>query len=176
MGMKRIFWLVLAGLICQFNTAPALAADNAGSCASRAEARQLDYWLGEWAVASPGMAGKGHSSVHLSLDKCMLVESWGSDTSDHRGENTMAYNGEDKAWYGLFVDNHGRAHVMTGTVTPGSAVLQGPSRDENGGAVLKRVKIVLVNTDAVEQIWERSADNGVSWTTDFKMEYVRKKL
>jgi hypothetical protein len=173
--MKRILWMVPAGLTCLFHAAPALAADSAGSCASKTEARQLDYWLGEWAVTSPGMAGKGHSKVYLSQDKCMLIESWGSDTSDHRGENTMAYNGEDKAWYGLFVDNHGRAHMMTGTVTPGSAVLQGPSLDENGGAVLKRVRIVLVNADAVEQIWEKSTDNGATWTSDFKMEYQRKK-
>jgi hypothetical protein len=53
--------------------------------------------------------------------------------------------------------------------------LQGPARDENGTAILKRVRILLVNADTVEQIWEGSVDNGVSWKTDFKMEYVRRK-
>jgi hypothetical protein len=103
-----LFILFFAGMLSQFAPLPALAADDAASCAANSEARQLDYWLGEWAVASPGMAGKGHSNVHLSLDQCAIVESWGSDTSDHRGENTIAYNSEDKAWYSLFVDNHGR--------------------------------------------------------------------
>lgn len=175
MGMKRVPVFVLVGAISLFTTLPAMAVDDAALCATSASARQLDYWLGDWSVASPGLAGKGHSTVHLSLDKCMLVESWGSDTSNHDGENTLAYNSEDKIWYGLFVDNQGRVHMMKGNVTPGSAELQGPARDGNGGAVLKKVRIVLVNADTVEQIWEKSVDNGISWTTDFKMEYVRKK-
>jgi hypothetical protein len=65
--------------------------------------------------------------------------------------------------------------MMKGMATKGLAAFQGPGRDENGGEVLKRVKLVQVNTDNVEQIWEKSADNGTSWTTDFKMEYMRKK-
>jgi len=175
MDMKRVFPLVFAGAFLLAAALPALGADEAATCAASADARQLDFWLGDWLVGSPGMAGKGHSTVHLSLDKCMTIESWGSDTSNHNGENTLAYNAEDKSWYGLFVDNQGRVHMMKGNVTPGSAALQGPARDENGRAVLKRVRIVRVSADSVEQIWEKSADNGVSWATDFKMEYVRGK-
>jgi hypothetical protein len=171
----RVPLFVLAGVFSVFAAVPAMAADGAAPCTASTDARQLDYWLGDWAVASPGLAGKGHSSVHLSLDKCLVTESWGSDTSNHDGENTLAYNAEDKSWYGLFVDNHGRVHMMKGTVTPGSAELQGPAQDENGRAVLKKVRIVRVNTDTVEQIWEKSVDNGSSWTTDFKMEYLRRK-
>jgi hypothetical protein len=175
MGGSRFFLFVLAGLFSLFAAAPELGAEDAASCSTSVEARQLDYWLGDWAVASPGMAGKGHSTVHLSLDKCLMIESWGSETSNHDGENALAYNAEDKSWYGLFVDNRGRVHMMKGGVTAGSAELQGPGRDENGAAILKRVKVVRVNADNVEQIWEKSADNGASWTTEFKMEYVRRK-
>jgi hypothetical protein len=32
-----------------------------------------------------------------------------------------------------------------------------------------------VNADKVEQIWEKSADNGATWAMEFKMEYLRKK-
>lgn len=139
-------------------------------CAANSAARQLDYWLGDWSVDS----GRGRSDVHLSLDKCELVETWASNTTDHRGENTIAYNSEDKTWYGLFVDNHGRAHMLSGRVSDGSAEFQGPGRDENGTAVLKRVRVVRINPQTVDQIWEKSADNGANWTTDFKMEYLRK--
>ncbi|MGA9671410.1 MAG: hypothetical protein WBQ94_19520 [Terracidiphilus sp.] len=65
--------------------------------------------------------------------------------------------------------------MMKGTVAPGSAELQGPAQDENGRAVLKKVKIVRMSADTMEQIWEKSVDNGASWTRDFKMEYVRRK-
>jgi len=175
MGMKRISLLIVVGTFSIFTAASARGADASAPCMASAEARQLDFWVGDWAVASPGMAGKGHSTVHLSLDKCMMIESWGSDTSNHDGENTLAYNAEDKSWYGLFVDNQGRVHMMKGAVTPGSAEFQGSGRDGNGGEVVKRVRVVRVNADNVEQIWEKSSDHGASWVIDFKMEYVRKK-
>ena len=156
---------------CVFSSLRAAAAEDATPCASNAAARQLDYWLGDWTVDS----GRGRSTVHLSLDKCEVVESWASNTSDHRGENTLAYNSEEKTWHGLFVDNHGRAHMLSGNVAAGGAALKGPGRDENGAAILKQVKVVRVNPDTVEQIWEKSVDGGATWTTDFKMEYLRKK-
>lgn len=161
--------LLLAGgwaLSC----ARAGAAEGPTPCASNPALHQLDYWLGKWSVDS----GRGRSDVHLSLDKCEVVEAWASNATDHRGENTLVYNSEEKTWYGLFVDNRGRAHMFTGTVTDGSAQFQGPGLDENGKTVMKRVRVVRVNPQTVDQLWEKSADNGVTWATDFKMEYLRK--
>jgi len=165
----RILILILAAL-------PAFAASGPSPCASNSDARQLDYWLGDWTVGTATAPNTGHSEVSLSLDKCLLTESWGSDTTNHQGKNAIAYNPEDKTWYGLFVDNHGRVHALKGTVTPGSAEFMGPSRDENGKIVLNKVKIVRVNQDNVEQVWQKSPDNGASWTTDVRMLYARKYL
>jgi hypothetical protein len=152
-----------------------LRAAESSPCAANAAARQLDYWLGDWAVASPDAPGKGHSKVSVSLDECMVVESWGSDTGNHAGENVLAFNSGDKTWYGLFVDNHGRVHSLKGAMTPGAAELQGPAADENGRALLKRVRVVRVNPDKVEQIWEKSLDGGSSWLPEYRMEYLRKR-
>jgi len=171
MNNPRTIFLAFASVFCFFSVLSAQAAADTGSCASGGAAGQFDFWLGDWSVDS----GRGHSTVHLALDNCLVIESWGSNTSDHRGENTIAYNPEEKTWYGLFVDNHGRAHVLSGSVTAGSAELRGAGLDENGAAVLKRVRVVRVNRDTVDQIWEKSADSGASWTMDFKMEYLRKK-
>ena len=170
MNSRRLPICVLLATMSGLAIGYARAAEGPSPCSSNPAARQLDYWLGDWSVDS----GRGRSDVHLSLDKCELVESWASNTSDHRGENTIAYNAEEKVWYGLFVDNHGRAHMLSGTVSDGSMDFQGPGQDENGAAVLKRVRVVRVNPQTVDQIWEKSADHGTTWTTDFKMEYLRK--
>lgn len=170
MNIRRVAVCVLLATAWDVGVLCGRAADGPVPCASDPAARQLDYWLGDWSVDS----GRGRSDVHLSLDKCQVVESWASNTSDHRGENTIAYNSEEKIWYGLFVDNHGRAHMLSGTVGNGSAAFQGLGRDENGATVLKRVRVVRVNPQTVDQIWEKSGDQGTTWTTDFKMEYLRK--
>ena len=169
--MKVLSTLLLAGAMCSLAGTAFPAMGEAPSCANTPAARQLDFWLGDWSVDS----GRGRSTVHLSLDKCLLIESWASNTSDHRGENELVYNAEENAWYGLFADNHGRAHLFTGSAGPSEGELHGPGRDENGAAVLKRVRIVHVGPDTVDQIWEKSADKGATWSTEFKMEYLRKK-
>jgi hypothetical protein len=165
---NRFLFMILAAL-------PVFAASGPSPCAANPEARQLDYWLGDWSVGTTSAPNTGHGKVFLSLDKCLLTESWGSDTTNHQGENSMAYNPEDKTWYGLFVDNRGRVHALKGAVTPGSAEFTGPSRDENGKVVLNKVKVVRVNQDNVEQIWQKSSNNGASWTTDVRMQYSRKR-
>ena len=170
MSVRRVFFLALSGLILSFAALPATAADPA-PCAANTAARQLDYWLGDWSVDS----GRGRSTVHLSLDKCLLIESWASNTSGHSGENVIALSSEEKTWFGLFVDNRGRVHSMSGAVAPGAAEFRGPGRDDNDSPILKRVRIIQVNPDTVDQIWEKSANKGAQWTTEFKMEYIRKK-
>ena len=164
------FSILLAGVLSISSAFTACAAPNPHSCADDPAARQLDFWLGDWSVDS----GRGRSNVHLALDKCELVESWASNTSDHNGENTFAYNPEDRTWYGLFVDNRGRVHSLSGSASTGSAELHGPGRDENGTPVLKRVRVVRINDATADQIWEKSTDEGKTWMVDFKMEYVRK--
>ena len=61
-----------------------------------------------------------------------------------------------------------------GKVTPGFAEFNGTSRGPNGEAVLNRVRLVRITGDKVEQSWEKSADNGATWTMEFRGEYSRK--
>jgi hypothetical protein len=102
-----------------------------------------------------------------------LVESW-DDGRGHQGENLFAYSADDKSWHGMFADNQGRVHAFTGKVRSGLAEFYGPSRGPKGEAVLNRIRVVRVASDKVEQSWEKSEDNGTSWTAVFKGEYSRK--
>jgi len=142
-------------------------------CATNPDSRQLDYWVGDWVVTKPGVPGSSTSKVDLSLDKCMVVESW-TDGKGHNGENMFAYSPDDKSWHGMFVDNRGHAHVFAeGKVAGGTAEFDGPSRGENGETVLNRIKVVRLAPGKVAQTWEKSTDNGITWTTVFRGEYSR---
>lgn len=168
---KKITFLVC--LIVLMLVANSLAATNA-TCAANSENRQLDFWLGQWKVGAPGSSGNAHSTVTLSLDKCLVVENWDGGRG-HYGQNTFAYSADDNKWYGMFTDNEGRVHIFTaGKVASGTAEFEGPSRGSNGEAILNRVKVVRVSSDRVEQTWEKSTDNGTTWNTVFRGEYARK--
>ena len=152
---------------------PSMAAADPPPCAASPESRQLDFWLGDWNVTFPGMASTATSTVHLALDKCLLVEHWDGGKG-HSGENMFAYSADDKSWHGMFADNEGRVHVFEGKVTSGSAEFYGPSRGPNGEAVLNKFRVVRLANDKVEQSWEKTTDNGATWTTNFRGEYLRK--
>lgn len=158
------FWLAAPPIVVPADSMP---------CSANSESRQLDFWLGDWTVTYPGMPGSAASNVALTLDKCLLTESWDGGKG-HSGKNMFAYSSDDKSWRGLFADNQGRVHVFEGKVAQGSAEFTGPSRSPNGQAVLNRIKVVRVAANKVKQSWEKSTDNGVTWKMEFSGEYFRK--
>lgn len=167
---KSIFFAVLFGLAFATNGFAATAPD---SCTANPANRQLDYWLGNWKIGSVGSPGNGHSTVSLSLDKCLVVENWDGG-GGHYGQNAFGYSADDKSWYGMFADNEGRVHLFTsGKASDGVAEFEGTSRGPNGENVLNRVKIIRVNSNQVEQTWEKSNDNSATWNVVFRGEYSR---
>jgi hypothetical protein len=168
-------FILVVSVGCGFGLHPlhSFAGQDAAPCAA-AEHRQLDYWLGDWIISAPGSAGRSSSTVSLSLDKCVVVERWG-DGQQHKGENFFGYSADDRSWYGFFADNRGRVHVFVdGKVASGVAEFRGPSTAEDGRTVVNRVRIILDHPNKVEQIWEKSTDNGTTWTTAFRGEYSRR--
>jgi hypothetical protein len=160
-------------LILILTSAARLAAPAPDFCATNSANRQLDYWLGTWKIGSAGSSGNAHSTVTLSLDKCLVVENWDGGRG-HYGQNVFGYSADDKSWYGLFADNEGRVHVFTsGKVASDTAAFEGTSRGPKGESVFNRVKIIRLNPNTVEQTWEKSTDNGASWNVVFRGEYSR---
>ena len=168
-------FIFVASVGCELGLHPLLsfAGPYASPCAAAAH-HQLDFWLGDWVITAPGGTGRSTSTVSLSLDKCLVVERWG-DGAEHKGENLFGYSADDKSWHGFFADNRGRVHVFVeGKVASGVAEFRGPSTSEDGHTVVNRVKIILNHPNKVEQIWEKSIDNGTTWTTAFRGEYTRR--
>lgn len=166
---KSIFLAVLFGLAFTTN---GFAATDPDPCAANPANRQLDYWLGNWKIGAEGSSGNAHSTVTLSLDKCLVVENWDGGRG-HYGQNVFGYGADDESWYGMFADNEGRVHVFTsGKVADGKAEFKGTSRGPNG-EILNRVKVIRLNQNRVEQTWEKSPDNGANWSVVFRGEYSR---
>ena len=165
---KSLFIGILIGLALTPNV---VTATDSAACAANSE--QFDYWLGNWKVGAAGSSGNAHSTVSLSLDKCLVVENWDGGRG-HHGQNIFGYSADDRNWYGMFADNEGRVHVFTnGKVASGSAEFTGTSRGPNGETVLNRIKVVRLSRDRVEHTWEKSNDNGATWNFVFRGEYLR---
>jgi hypothetical protein len=169
---RSILLVFLIGGCFSLGETSVWAADST-PCSANPESRQMDFWIGDWTVTYPGMPGSAASKISLALDQCMLIESWDGGKG-HKGENMFAYSSDDKSWHGMFADNQGRVHVFEGKVGPGSAEFTGPSRGPNGETVLNRIKVVRVTANKIQQSWEKSTDNGATWTMEFHGDYSRK--
>jgi hypothetical protein len=173
---NSIVSVMMIGAAASITLAPkAYPAPDPSPCSTSSASRQLDYWLGDWVIGEPRGSMSATSKVYLALDKCLVVESWDGGRG-HKGENIFGYSPDDKSWHGMFADNQCRVHVFVdGKVSAGFAEFSGPSRGSDGGTVLNRVRIVQIGPDKIEQIWDKSSDNGATWTTEFRGEYSRKK-
>jgi hypothetical protein len=168
-----VFLLLIAGAFCSLAPTASFAAADSAPCSTNPDNRQLDFWIGDWNVTYPGMPHNSTSKVSLDLDQCVLVESWDGGKG-HTGKNMFAYSSDDKNWHGMFADNQGRVHIFEGKVAEGSAEFTGPSRGPDGQTVLNRIKVVRLSMSRVEQSWEKSKDNGLTWSVEFRGEYSRK--
>jgi hypothetical protein len=138
--------------------------------AANPESRQLDFWVGNWTVTAPGSAPNAVSVVRLELDKSLLIESWDGGRG-HKGENVFAYSADDKTWHGMFTDNRGRVHVLTGKeIKPGLVEFTGTS----GADQMDRVRVTKISDEKVVESWDKSTDHGATWKTEFRGEYSRK--
>ena len=166
--------LLLALAVGLAVNAPMIHAAERSPCATDAPSRALDFWLGNWWVTYPGASKRSTSKVTLTLDKCLFVETW-SDGEGHDGENIFAYGRDDQTWHGLFADNRGRLHVFVeGKVAGAGAEFLGPSRAQSGEPVLNRMRVTPVGTDKLQQTWEKSVNNGNTWTQEFSLDYSRR--
>lgn len=170
-AMLPVVFLLLATAV----SIPALTTPDAAppqNCGGP-EHRQFDFWAGEWNVqdASDGRPA-GTNSITRILGGCVLLESW-RGTSGMEGTSFNIYDRADGAWHQTWVDSHGTRLDLAGGLRDGRMVLEGADRKGPGG---RRVRDRITWTplpNSVRQLWEQSADGGVTWTTAFDGIYAR---
>lgn len=137
--------------------------------------QQFDFWLGEWNVFAPNGQQAGSSKIERLLDSCVILENWYTPNGSS-GKSFNTYNAAKQKWQQYWVDN-------SGGVTEYSN-----GRFENGAMIMETEKITMPNQtsrimrmtftplskDKVRQHGQSSTDNGLTWKTDFDLEYRRK--
>lgn len=164
--------MILLAVSLAGSAGPLSAAEPAApSCSADAHRRGLDFWLGEWTVKSPG-GNTGTSRVHAALGQCVVIEEWGNGSLE--GENLFAFDAPRQVWRGFVANSAGGLHVLEGTVVDREARFDADASPGSNGAVRRRVRIVRLSPDRVEQVWEKSDDGGAHWTTEYRGEYSRR--
>jgi hypothetical protein len=166
----------------RFEDAVTTLTKNAFPCLGIPQAREFDFWVGEWDVYPNGAnVIVGHSKVEVVSGGCMVLENWTAIGSIPNIGKSMNYvntaTGKwEQHWIGsgglnvnnpqLFVNGEYREDAMR---------FESTSTSPQNQKQLGRFIFFNMGPDQVRQFYEISVDEGKTWTTSYDLVYKRKK-
>jgi len=153
-------------------------------CRSQPEARQFDFWIGDWIVTpwaqppGPNMTVLGANRIEAILEHCVLLENWTAGPAGgfggRAGKSINFWDTNRRQWRQVWVADGGTSLDYAGSFTDGAMRFEGWTLRPNGGRVLQRLTFFPVSKDTVRQLFESSADSGRTWQPGFDGRYARK--
>ncbi len=143
--------------------------------------RQFDFWIGEWDVYGKTGAKAGDSKISLILDSCIILEEWTSAGSNqgvrYAGKSFNTWNRNTKQWQQTWVDNTGGStEYLEGKYDDQKIIFQTkPFSFSKDTIAVRKLTFFNLTPDKVRQFAEITKDNGVTWQTEYDLEYRRKK-
>lgn len=140
---------------------------------STPEARQFDFWVGEWNLTW-GQDGKGTNSVKSIFDGCVIQENFdGRPSIDLLGMSISLYDARKEMWKQTWMDNGGGYFDLFGKFEDGKMTLVCEKNFE-GKPILLRMVFHDIKENEFVWDWERSDDNGETWEMRWQIFYQRK--
>jgi hypothetical protein len=172
MGMKRTIVISAVILICSTTFAQ--------KPCSNPVYRQFDFWIGEWEAYGVNGKKAGDSKISLILDSCIILEEWTSATISqgirYAGKSFNTYNAATKQWQQTWVDNAGGSNEYLQGKFENNKIIYTSSPFPFSKDTMAIRKMTFTNSSPVKlrQHGEISKDNGVTWSTEYDLEYRRK--
>jgi hypothetical protein len=147
---------------------------------SRPEYRQFDFWIGEWEAFSTNGKKAGDSKISLILDSCIILEEWTSASVQqglrYAGKSFNTYNAATKQWQQTWVDNVGGTNeYMQGKFENKQIIFSStPFKFSKDTMAIRKMTFTNLSAAKLRQHGEISKDNGITWSTEYDLEYRRK--
>lgn len=143
-------------------------------CMYSAEARQFDFWLGDWDVFNPAGQKTGTSSVIAFASGCALMENWTSALGGD-GKSINYFDASTGKWYQNWMGSDGGALRYEGNFKDGAMRFEGSTVGTDGKKTLQKLTFFKLDETSVRQLAETSNDDGKTWTTTYDFKYVKRK-
>jgi len=146
-------------------------------CTTDSLYRQFDFWIGEWEVFGKNGKKAGDSKIELILDSCIILENWKSAGGVYSGKSFNTYNANTRQWQQTWVDNvGGSTEYLEGSLSGNKMTFRTKTFAFSKDTIaIRRLTFYNLSPDRVRQVGEITKDNGNSWSTEYDLEYRRKK-
>jgi tetratricopeptide (TPR) repeat protein len=148
-------------------------------CRSMPEAKQFDFWIGQWDVTPWALANPlpgqqiGTNDVHPILEHCVVSENWRA-AGGGEGKSYNFYDTNLHRWRQVWMADSGGPLDYTGEYRDGAMRFAGWTLDAKGNRVEQKLTFFNIAPDTVRQLFEASTDGGETWTATFDGRYVRR--
>lgn len=166
----------------RFDEIVATVNKNAFPCMSIAQAREFDFWVGEWDVYPNGAnVIVGHSKVEIASGGCMVLENWTAlGAVPNTGKSMNYVNTSTGKWEQHWIGSGGLnlgnpALFVNGEYRDGAMRFEGSTITPQNQKQISRFIFYNMGPDQVRQFFEVSVDDGKTWTTSYDFIYKRKK-
>ncbi len=143
-------------------------------CMYSAEARQFDFWVGDWDVFNTAGQKVGTNLIQLFSNGCGLMENWTSALGGD-GKSINFYDVGTNKWYQSWIGSGGGALLYSGNFSGGAMRYEGFTIGQDGKKTLQKLTFFKVDENTVRQLAETSNDDGKTWTVSYDFKYIRKK-
>lgn len=147
-------------------------AQTADPC-STPEAAQFDFWLGTWSGIYSDTLKPVLNIISKPIGNCLIEENFFDPNNSFRGKSLSAYNAKTKKWQQTWVDNTGAYISLTGEFNDGKMQLFNEMIKADGKKIIQRMLYFNITDTSFDWSWEASADNGITWATNWKIHYKR---
>ena len=155
--------------------------DPAAPCNSP-EARQFDFWLGEWDLSWPaeqagdavGDRQTGFNRITKLFGDCVIEENFTTDDASFRGHSVSVYDEKAGIWRQTWVDSAGGYISLTGSWDGETLVLRTEPSQREGETVVQRMVFSEITADSLEWEWQGSRDGGIAWNQLWNISYRRR--
>ena len=158
------------------------ATRNAFPCMDIPQAREFDFWVGEWDVYPNGAATLvGHSKIEMAAGGCMILENWTAvGPMPHTGKSMNYINSVTGKWEQFWIGSGGLTvsnpqKFVNGEYRDGAMRFEFEQTGRSGQKQIGRFIFFNEGPDQVRQFNEVSTDGGKTWTTVYDFVYKRKK-
>lgn len=139
---------------------------------SSPEAKEFDFWVGEWQATWEGSGGS--NTITKILNGCVIHEEFKADgPAALIGISNSVYVSQTNQWKQTWVDNQGGYLDFIGNWDQDKMILSRTIKRDSLN-IIQRMVWFNISENAFDWNWESSNDNGASWKINWKIQYKRK--
>lgn len=143
-------------------------------CMYSAEARQFDFWVGEWEVYDPQGTKAGASVIERIANGCGILENWTNASGGGTGKSINFYDPQAGKWFQYWIGTDGNPQRFSGEYRDGALRFAGGPYTQGGKKYVTRLTFFNLDANTVRQLSERSEDDGRTWSVSYDFKYVRR--